>query len=227
VTTVLETLGLSKAFGSRSIFAEVSLRLEPGVAVAIMGPSGSGKTTFLRCLNGLEAADRGSVIVGPTRLEAGDSPQTRHQALRALRRRVGFVFQGCHLFSHRTVLENVMEGPVFVKRETPSAARARAELLLDRLGVLHRAAAYPRSLSGGEQQRTAIARALALEPEVLLLDEPTSALDAERGRHLAELLKTWLADGLAILTATHDPQFVDALNARRMLLQGARLIAGD
>jgi ABC-type polar amino acid transport system ATPase subunit len=222
--SVLETLGLSKAFGPHPIFTEVALRLEPGCAVAIMGPSGSGKTTLLRCLNGLEAADRGSVIAGPTRLDAGASPHARQQALRALRRRVGFVFQGCHLFSHRTVLENVMEGPLFVKRETPSAARARAELLLARLGVLHRAAAYPRSLSGGEQQRTAIARALALEPAVLLLDEPTSALDAERGRHLAELLKTWLADGLAILTATHDAQFVASLGARLLRLEGARLL---
>jgi ABC-type polar amino acid transport system ATPase subunit len=222
--SVLETLDLSKAFGPRPIFAEVALRLEPGCAVAVMGPSGSGKTTLLRCLNGLEAADRGSVIVGPTRLDASDSPHARQRALRALRRRIGFVFQGCHLFSHRTVLENVMEGPLFVKRETPSAARARAEFLLDRLGILHRAAAYPRSLSGGEQQRTAIARALALEPAVLLLDEPTSALDAERGRHLAELLKTWLGDGLAVLTATHDAQFVQALDARLLRLEGARLL---
>jgi ABC-type polar amino acid transport system ATPase subunit len=223
--TALETRGLSKAFGSHPIFDEVALRLEPGHAVAIMGPSGSGKTTLLRCLNGLEAADRGSVIVGPTRLDAGDSPQTRQRALRVLRRQIGFVFQGCHLFSHRTVLENVMEGPLFVKREPAGAARARAELLLGRLGVLHRAGAYPRSLSGGEQQRTAIARALVLEPAVLLLDEPTSALDAERGHHLADLLKAWLADGLAILTATHDTQFVEALGARLLRLEGARLLA--
>jgi ABC-type polar amino acid transport system ATPase subunit len=225
--TALETRGLSKAFGSHPIFDDVTLRLLPGRAMAIMGPSGSGKTTLLRCLNGLESADRGSVIVGPTRLEAGDSPHARQQALRVLRRQVGFVFQGCHLFSHRTVLENVMEGPLFVKRETQSAARSRAEALLDRLGVLHRAHAYPRALSGGEQQRTAIARALALEPAVLLLDEPTSALDAARGDHLAELLTAWLADGLSILTATHDAQFVKALGAGLLRLEGGRLLTDD
>lgn len=225
--TALQTLTLSKAFGTHAIFEDVSLQVAAGEAVAVMGPSGSGKTTLLRCLNGLERADQGSVVVGTVRLDAGDRPHARHLALRGLRTRVGFVFQGCHLFSHRTVLENVMEGPVFVKHEPRPAAQARAWHLLERLGIQHRAGAYPRELSGGEQQRTAIARALALEPAVLLLDEPTSALDPARGQHLAELLRGWLGDGLAILTATHDPAFAQTLCSRTLRLVGHRLLESE
>ena len=140
--------------------------------------------------------------------------------MRAIRTRVGFVFQGCHLFSHRTVLENVMEGPRFVKHEPLAAARARAEALLEKVGVQHRAHAYPRELSGGEQQRMAIARALAMQPEVLLLDEPTSALDAARGEQLAELLRALVAEGLALLTVTHSVAFAAALSAHVLELEG-------
>jgi ABC-type polar amino acid transport system ATPase subunit len=223
--TLLEVSGLSKAFGRRSIFEDVSLRVHAGEAVAVMGDSGAGKTTLLRCCNGLEDADRGVVALGSTRLSAEDSPHLRHLAQKKLRRDVGFVFQGGHLFSHRTVLENVMEGPLFVKREAPTRARERAETLLDRLGVHHRLHAYPRELSGGEQQRTAIARALAMEPAVLLLDEPTSALDAARGDHLAQLLSRWVTEGLALLAATHDTQFAAALGARRLRLEASRLVS--
>lgn len=210
----LETIGLTKSFSGRTIFADVSLQVRAGEALAVVGPSGAGKTTLLRCLNGLEQADHGTVVVGPAQLHAGDRAHARQLALRAIRQRVGFVFQGCHLFSHRTVLENVMEGPRFVKHQPEDEVRERARELLQRLGVQHRAGAYPRALSGGEQQRTAIARALAMQPSVLLLDEPTSALDVARGAQLAELLVTWLRDGLAIVTATHDPDFASALGAR-------------
>jgi polar amino acid transport system ATP-binding protein len=224
--TVLETVGLGKRRGERAIFEEVSVRLERGEAVALTGPSGAGKTTLLRCLNGLELADAGTVVVGGTRVIAGERPEQTHAALAALRRHVGFVFQGSHLFSHRTALENVMEGPLFVKHEAPAAARARAEALLERVGVRERAAAYPRELSGGEQQRTAIARALAMEPEILLLDEPTSALDRERSAGLAALLRSLIGEGLAVLTVTHDPGFAAALGARVLRLDGGRVTSG-
>jgi ABC-type polar amino acid transport system ATPase subunit len=223
--SALESIGLCKLFQGRVIFQDVALRLERGEALALMGPSGSGKTTLLRCLNGLELADRGSVVVGAVRVEAGDTPALQQTAIRAVRQRVGFVFQGCHLFSHRTVLENVMEGPVFVRRQPVAVARERACALLERVGIAHRAAAYPRALSGGEQQRAAIARALAMQPEILLLDEPTSALDAERGEALAELLRGLIGEGLALLTVTHDARFADALAARRLTLEGGRLHA--
>ncbi len=221
----LQTLGLSKAFGGRRIFEDVSLQLYAGEALALMGPSGAGKTTFIRCLDGLELADRGCVVVGTTEIVAGQPPAALHAAIRALRLRVGFVFQGCHLFSHRSVLQNVTEGPLYVKREAAEAARARALALLEKVGVGHRAAAYPRELSGGEQQRVAIARALAMEPEILLLDEPTSALDPERGQALADLLRGLIGEGLAVLTVTHDAAFAAALGARVMRLEAGRLVA--
>jgi ABC-type polar amino acid transport system ATPase subunit len=190
-----------------------------------MGPSGSGKTTFLRCLNGLELADRGSVVVGQTSLRAQDSIRDKHAAVQRLRQQVGFVFQGCHLFSHRTVLENVMEGPVFVQRRSPDSVMPDALALLEKVGVAHRKHAYPRELSGGEQQRTAIARALALTPRILLLDEPTSALDADRGDDLAALLRGLIAEGLAVLTVTHDADFAKTLGARVVAFSGGRLTA--
>jgi polar amino acid transport system ATP-binding protein len=222
---VLSAVGLGKSHAGRALFHDVSLELRAGHATALMGPSGAGKTTLLRCLNGLELPDAGSVSVGSACIEAGASPDALHRAVRAVREKVGFVFQGCHLFSHRSVLENVMEGPRFVKRESAAASLARAEALLEKVGVADRAAAYPHQLSGGEQQRTAIARALALDPAILLLDEPTSALDPERGERLAELLRDLMSEHLAVMTVTHDARFAAALDARILRLEGAQLSA--
>jgi ABC-type polar amino acid transport system ATPase subunit len=226
MTGLLEAEGLSKSFRGRTIFTGVSLRVEAGEAVAVVGPSGSGKTTLLRCLNGLERADTGTVQVGEHRLQATERAIRFAAAARGLRRSVGFVFQGCHLFSHRTVLENVMEGPVYVRRESLEVARARATSLLETVGVAHRAAALPRELSGGEQQRAAIARALAMQPEVLLLDEPTSALDPARTDSLAALLRRLGADGLTLVTVTHDLPFAEALGARQYRMDHGRLEPG-
>jgi ABC-type polar amino acid transport system ATPase subunit len=222
--SALEARELRKTFAGRLVFTGVNLSLPRGTATALVGASGAGKTTLLRCLNGLELAEAGEVRVGQHAIVAGSSPHALHAAVRAIRPHVGFVFQGSHLFSHRTVLENVMEGPRFVKREPLAAARDRAEALLEKVGVHHRAHAYPRALSGGEQQRTAIARALAMQPEVLLLDEPTSALDAARGEQLAELLRALIAEGLALLTVTHSESFAKALSANVLKLEAGRVI---
>jgi polar amino acid transport system ATP-binding protein len=220
----LQTLALAKSFGERVIFEDVSLQVARGEALALMGPSGAGKTTFLRCLNGLEHADRGDVVVGELRISAGARPVDYAAAVRAVRLRVGFVFQGHHLFSHRSVLDNVLEGPVYVRRLPRAQCLPRALSLLEKVGVAHRAHALPRQLSHGEQQRASIARALAMEPEVLLLDEPTSALDAERTAQLVELLRSLLAEGVAMLTVTHDARFATALGARVYQLERGRVL---
>jgi polar amino acid transport system ATP-binding protein len=215
--------GLGKAFAGRPIFAGVSLRMNEGEALAIVGPSGSGKTTLLRCIDGLERADHGSVTVAGRRLEAGDPPQLFAAAARAIRQSVGLVFQGCHLFSHQTVLENVMEGPLHVRREPAAAVREQATLLLDTVGIGHRAQALPRELSGGEQQRAAIARALAMRPQLLLLDEPTSALDAARAESLAALLGDLVRGGLSLVAVSHDLAFARAVAGRRFRLEDGAL----
>jgi polar amino acid transport system ATP-binding protein len=221
---MLKVVGLGKSFGGRALFRDVDLAVGPGEAVTLMGPSGTGKTTFLRCLNGLERADAGTVTAGGATLEARYHHEEFARAALELRRRVGFVFQGWHLFTHRTVLENVMEGPVYVRRESVEVARRRALELLARVGIGDRASAWPHELSGGEQQRTAIARALAMQPEALLLDEPTSALDEARVASLTVLLKELVVAGLALVTVTHDTPFARALSTRILELREGQLV---
>jgi ABC-type polar amino acid transport system ATPase subunit len=233
---VIELARLSKRFGARAILDQVSLRVDVGAIVALTGPSGSGKTTLLRCVNGLERADAGVIRVGDQELSLDANPDSktasksrdahRERAWLAVRRQVGFVFQQWHLFAHRTVLQNVIEAPVHVARIPVAEATARAHLLLDRVGIGARAAAYPHQLSGGEQQRAAIARALAMSPRALLLDEPTSALDPDRRHALAVLLRALVADGLALLCVTHDPDFARALDARVLVLADGKITPG-
>jgi polar amino acid transport system ATP-binding protein len=221
---MLRIANLRKSFGGRVLFDQLSLSVEPGQSLAVMGESGTGKTTLLRCLDGFEQADGGTVSVGEVTVDHQHPPaQFRRQVL-ALRRQVGFVFQGWHLFSHRRVLDNVLEGLVHVRRTPADEARRRAQALLDEVGVGHRAQAFPLELSGGEQQRAAIARALALEPEVLLLDEPTSALDQDRVDRLGELLRGLVRGGLALVTVTHDAPFARAVADRIYRLHEGRLV---
>jgi ABC-type polar amino acid transport system ATPase subunit len=219
----LAVSGLTLRRGERDVLAGVGFALAAGDAVAIMGASGSGKSTLLRCLTGFEQARAGVVRAGEVILDHGLRADRFRAAARALRGRVGLVFQSFHLFSHRDVLANVMEGPVVVAGLAPAEARVRALALLDRVGVGHRAAAFPHELSGGEQQRVALARALAMEPAVLLLDEPTSALDAARVASLTELLLGLRAGGLALAVVTHDPDFARAIAPRALSLVDGRL----
>jgi polar amino acid transport system ATP-binding protein len=221
---LLEVVGLKKVLGGAVVFDDVTFAVAAGSSTVIRGGSGCGKTTLLRCLNGLEPIDAGSIRVDDVRLVApGPFPA---RALQDLRRRLGIVFQQWNLFAHRTVLDNVTEAPIHVARQAPAAAVSRARQLLERVGVHHRADAYPHRLSGGEQQRVAIARALAMQPDVLLLDEPTSALDGVRAGELLGLLAELRATGLTLVTVTHDDRVCDALGEQVLTLEGGRLRAG-
>jgi len=221
---LLRAQELRKSLGGRAVLDGVSLEVDRGQAVAIMGPSGAGKTTLLRCLNGLERLDGGQVRVGEHAIDA--AAREGDPALGAVRRQVGFLFQQWNLFAHLTVLGNVMEAPVHVAHRPRAEAEDRARALLDRVGIGHRAGARPAELSGGEQQRAAIARALAMEPAVLLLDEPTSALDRARADDLLGLLAELGAGGLALVAVTHDARVAARLGAEVHTLEHGRLSNG-
>lgn len=220
----LQAEALALRHGEKMIFTEVSFAIEAADVICILAQSGAGKTTLLRCLNGLQRADAGTVRANGVVLDAGMKTPAFSQAARQVRQAVGFVAQDRHLFAHRTALQNVMEGPLVVNGVSRMQAQTQAEALLGRLGVLPRANAYPAQLSGGEQQRVALARSLAMAPHVLLLDEPTSALDPQRTREVAQLIKDLARDGLAVVAATHDMQLVSDLGAQVWTLQEGRLV---
>ncbi len=199
--------GLRKRRGDREVLGGIDLRVERGEVAAIVGPSGGGKSTLLRCLNGLDAFDAGSVDIAGHRLGPETSERRDAATLLALRRKVGFVFQQYHLFAHRTVIENLIEAPVQVLGEPEQEARARGMALLERVGLASRRDARPRELSGGEQQRVAIARTLAMRPEVILFDEPTSALDPVMAGEVLRVVEELAKDGLTMLVVTHSMRF--------------------
>ena len=198
---------LSKHFNGVPVLKDIDLRVEPGEVVAIIGPSGSGKTTFLRCLNLLETPDSGRIKVGDIEINA-DQPLARQQELiRRLRQQVGFVFQNFNLFPHRTALENVVEGPIVVKKVPRADALALGRQLLAKVGLAGKEEAWPRRMSGGQQQRVAIARALAMEPQVILFDEPTSALDPELVGEVLATIRSLAEEKRTMIIVTHEMQF--------------------
>ena len=208
---MIEVSDLVKQNRGTSILQGVSLRVAPGEVAAIIGPSGGGKTTLLRCMNGLETWDEGSVTVDGLRVDASTRVADRSASFRQIRRWVGMVFQDFHLFPHRTVLENVTEAPRKVLGLDREQAEARARRLLDRVGLLAKLDANPRQLSGGEQQRVAIARALAMEPRAILFDEPTSALDPSMTGEVLAILRDLAHDGLTLIVVTHTLRIVHQL----------------
>jgi polar amino acid transport system ATP-binding protein len=206
---MIEVDGLRKRFGAVEILRGISLSIARGEVAAIIGPSGGGKSTFLRCLNGLERFQSGRVEIDGLRLgaEPDTSPAEWARVHRQVCRRVGMVFQSFNLFPHRTALENVMEGPVYVLGLERGRAEERARRLLDRVGMSDRLHAMPRELSGGQQQRVAIARALAMEPQVILFDEPTSALDPRMTTEVLAVMSDLAGDGLTMIAVTHAMHF--------------------
>ena len=198
---------LTKQFKGQVVLNGIDLEVKEGEVVAIIGPSGSGKTTFLRCLNFLEEPTSGRIKVGDIQID-GSRPLNQQQSLvRRLRQHVGFVFQNFNLFPHRTALENVIEGPIVVKKMPREAATELGRKLLARVGLAGKEASYPRRLSGGQQQRVAIARALAMEPEVILFDEPTSALDPELVGEVLSTIRSLAEENRTMVIVTHEMSF--------------------
>ncbi|WP_339529300.1 L-cystine ABC transporter ATP-binding protein TcyN [Pseudomonas mucidolens] len=198
---------LTKQFKGQVVLNGIDLEVKEGEVVAIIGPSGSGKTTFLRCLNFLEEPTSGRIKVGDIEID-GSRPLSQQQSLvRRLRQHVGFVFQSFNLFPHRTALENVIEGPLVVKKMPRDSAVALGRSLLTKVGLAGKEDAYPRRLSGGQQQRVAIARALAMEPEVILFDEPTSALDPELVGEVLATIRSLAEENRTMVIVTHEMGF--------------------
>ncbi|WP_027409885.1 amino acid ABC transporter ATP-binding protein [Anoxybacteroides tepidamans] len=197
--------GLYKQFGAIEVLKGIDMTVEKGKVVVIIGPSGSGKTTLLRCLNVLEKPTKGKIKIGEKKLDF-DNP-VGQKDIHAFRRLTGMVFQNYQLFPHMTAIENVMEGPITVKKEDKASARQKAMLLLEKVGLADKANHYPFELSGGQQQRVGIARALAMEPEVMLFDEPTSALDPELVGEVLKVMKDLANEGMTMIVVTHEMRF--------------------
>ncbi|WP_165678367.1 L-cystine ABC transporter ATP-binding protein TcyN [Metapseudomonas otitidis] len=219
---------LTKSFKGQAVLKGIDLTIEPGEVVAIIGPSGSGKTTLLRCLNLLEEPDGGTLQVGQIEIDANQPLKQQQSLIRQLRQHVGFVFQNFNLFPHRTALENVIEGPVVVKKEPRERAIERARALLAKVGLAGKEDAYPKRLSGGQQQRVAIARALAMEPDVILFDEPTSALDPELVGEVLTTIRGLAEEKRTMVIVTHEMSFArDVANRAIFIDKGVIVEQGD
>ncbi|WLH04470.1 amino acid ABC transporter ATP-binding protein [Pseudomonas lurida] len=215
---MIEIRQLQKHYGSHRVLHGVDLDVAKGEVVCLIGPSGSGKSTLLRCINALEAYDGGQINV------FGETVQRGSKTVHALRSRMGMVFQRFNLFPHRTVLENVMEGPVYVKGEPPQQVREEAVVLLEKVGLSAKADAYPEQLSGGQQQRVAIARALAMKPDAMLFDEPTSALDPELVGDVLAVMRTLANEGMTMIVVTHEMGFAREVADRVCFLHGGYIV---
>jgi cystine transport system ATP-binding protein len=219
---------LTKQFNGNAVLKGIDLQVGEGEVVAIIGPSGSGKTTFLRCLNLLETPSSGRVRVGDMEIDTSKPLGPQQGMIRQLRQQVGFVFQNFNLFPHRTALENVIEGPIVVKKVPREEAVEMGRALLAKVGLAGKEDAYPRRLSGGQQQRVAIARALAMQPQVILFDEPTSALDPELVGEVLATIRGLAQEKRTMVIVTHEMQFArDVANRVVFFDQGVIIEQGD
>ncbi len=214
----LSVKGLSKTFGALQVLKGISLDAHKGDVISILGASGSGKSTFLRCINLLETPDAGEVTVaGETirmrKRRGGSEPADRRQVDR-IRTKLGMVFQSFNLWSHMTILQNVIEAPIHVQKRPRADCIAEAEALLAKVGIAEKRHFYPAHLSGGQQQRAAIARALAMRPDVMLFDEPTSALDPELVGEVLRVMRSLADEGRTMLVVTHEMGFARDVSSR-------------
>lgn len=207
-----------KSFGKLEVLKGISLEIQKGEVVALIGPSGSGKSTLLRCMNLLEVPTRGQVFIN------GSEITSEKTDILKVRQGIGMVFQHFHLFPHMTVMENMTYAPMKVKNLSKEQARQKAEVLLKRVGLAEKADAYPSRLSGGQKQRVAIARSLAMEPEIMLFDEPTSALDPEMVKEVLDVIKSLAHTGITMVIVTHEMGFAREVADRVCFLDGGKLV---
>lgn len=222
--SAIEVKNLVKKFHGQTVLHGIHLEVQQGEVVAIIGPSGSGKTTLLRSINLLEQPESGTIRVGDVTIDAGRSINQQKAAIRRLRQHVGFVFQNFNLFPHRTVMENIIEGPVIVKGEDKNESIARARELLTKVGLTGKENSYPRRLSGGQQQRVAIARALAMRPDVILFDEPTSALDPELVGEVLNTIRQLAQERRTMVIVTHEMSFARDVADRAIFMDQGRIV---
>ena len=215
---MIELRDVHKCFGPLEVLKGISASVEKSEVVCIIGPSGSGKSTILRCINGLESYDTGDILVEGARVERDA------RSIVAIREQVSMVFQRFNLFPHRTALENVVEGPIYVKHEPRAEALERGRALLAQVGLADKADAHPGQLSGGQQQRVAIARALAMQPKAILFDEPTSALDPELVGEVLSVMRKLADDGMTMLVVTHEMGFARDVADRVLFLDGGVIV---
>ena len=209
---LIEVKDLCKSFGDHLVLDHINTTIHKGEVIAIVGPSGCGKSTFLRTLNRLEQADSGQILF------EGNDILDKKRNINQIREKIGMVFQQFNLFPNMTVLENVMLAPVKLKGLSKEEAKSRAEELLKRVGLLEKAEAYPDTLSGGQKQRIAIARTMAMDPDVILFDEPTSALDPEMVGEVLEIMKELAESGMTMIVVTHEMGFAKNVATRVMFI---------
>lgn len=209
---------LHKSFGKNDVLKGINEHIKKGEVVVVIGPSGSGKSTFLRCLNLLEEPTSGEIVF------EGNSITDKKVDINKIREKMGMVFQQFNLFPHKTVLENLTIAPIKVKGISKAEAEKKAFELLERVGLTDKAKAYPSSLSGGQKQRIAIARALAMEPDVMLFDEPTSALDPEMVGEVLNVMKQLAKDGMTMVVVTHEMGFAKEVGSRIIFMDNGKII---
>jgi len=215
---MIELSNVHKSFGRLEVLKGITVSVEKSEVVCIIGPSGSGKSTILRCINGLESYDAGDIRIEGAQVDRDAS------SIVAIRTQVSMVFQRFNLFPHRTAIENVVEGPIYVKKEPPAEALERGHALLAQVGLAEKAKAYPAQLSGGQQQRVAIARALAMQPKAILFDEPTSALDPELVGDVLGVMRKLADDGMTMVVVTHEMGFAREVADRVLFIDGGVIV---
>ena len=215
---MIDVRNLSKSFGKLDVLKNIDLQVNEQEVVVLIGASGSGKSTLLRCLNFLEVAEQGEVTIDSEKI---DLTKTN---LNKVREKVGMVFQHFNLFPHKTVLENIIEAPIFVRKETKEAASAKATALLKKVGLADKANYYPEQLSGGQKQRVAIARAIVNTPKLILADEPTGALDSKTSKDIMEQFKELNEEGVTIIVVTHESEVAEYAN-RTIMVRDGRILS--